>query len=199
MNSIKLSLDQISKKFGNNKFIGKYTDKNENENENNLNNDFIIQLLPDNDQFNFYRCILSQISNEYQFAFTNDLKFTILKDFIDKLMKYIYSVQRSSGNKYINNISTCNFNTITPDILNDIYQCFNINIIIIKDETIESFTKKYNNIVNFSLERFDYVSNSNINNNNDIYLCIELNNNIYLPIIFKDNSKKKDLINYISN
>ena len=188
MNHIKLSLEQIAKKFGNDKFIGKYSLDNE------LSNDFSIQLLEDNDQYNFYRCILSQISDEYQFAFTNESKLTIIKEFIDKLIKNIYLKEK--GNKLLNSIGLCNFN-ISIDILNIIQKCYNINIIIIKNETKESFIKKYNNLLNFKLETINYV-NSNINDNFKFIICLETNN-LYLPIIFKETNinKMKDFINYI--
>jgi hypothetical protein len=47
MNHIKLSLEQIAKKFGNDKFIGKYSldNKSSNKLDNELSNDFSIQLL----------------------------------------------------------------------------------------------------------------------------------------------------------
>jgi hypothetical protein len=194
MNAIKLSLDQIAKKFGNEKYIStdfKSLIKNKID-------DYTIQVLEDNDQYNLYRCILSQISDKYQFAFTNDSKLIILKEFIDKLIKYLYTnnLNISKGNKYINNIITCDF-IITIDILKDICKCIDINIIIIKDETINTFNTKYNNILNFNIETINCISYiSDINNK--YILCLETNN-IYSPIIFKDNNKMKDFIDYISN
>jgi hypothetical protein len=187
MNIINLSLDQIAKKFGNDKFSY--------ENEN-IINDYTIQVLEDNDQYNLYRCILSQTSDKYQFAFTNDSKLIILKEFIDRLMKYIYNLNVPKGNKYMNNIVTCEFN-INVDILKDICNCNNINIIIIKDETINSFNNKYISILNLNIETINYISYvSDINNK--YILCIEINN-IYSPIIFKDNKKLIDFIEYITS
>ena len=182
-------LEKIGNKFGKEIFIGKYS----NIKKNIINDDF--EIIENNEIMNsFYSSTLTHISDKYNLSSSLMNKNDIILEFRSNLLKEITS------NRILNILSSDN---ISFDILYHVSKYINKTLYIFSEsETnnelpINSFKNKYNQILEGNIEISFNIMLINPKEDNE-YILYFRQNNIYYPILFKNNNKLNDFITYIN-
>lgn len=187
-------IDKLGFSFGKSEYTGKYSISLKK-----VLHDFEIVSIENADNYSFYRSTLSLTSEKYNLTFGKEDKYDQVINFKSDVLKYIENIQITTRNKNILR------SHIEKGESNDVIYCISKylgkTIFVFTDETAETFTEKYANVIdaeeNIKFNISVYMPNPEPIKAIDCLLYYKTYNDIYSPIVFLNDSQE-NFINYIT-